>query len=94
MKSFTSGDSTSENTIFHAVGGNNGASPPRGSDHGDHDHHARHADHRPEQVLSVRSEPVHDHPRATDFWGLEDSLNRLRQLGLLPSHSSRPQDAG
>jgi len=28
-----------------------------------------------------------------DFWGLEDSLNSLRQLGLLPSRSSRPQDA-
>jgi predicted ester cyclase len=24
------------------------------------------------------------------FWGLEDSLNRLRQLGLLPSRSSQP----
>jgi predicted ester cyclase len=24
-----------------------------------------------------------------DFWGLEDSLNRMRQLGLLPSRSNR-----
>jgi predicted ester cyclase len=25
-----------------------------------------------------------------DFWALEDSLNRMRQLGLVPSQSSRP----
>ena len=24
-----------------------------------------------------------------DFWGLEDSLNRMRQLGLLPARSNR-----
>src|SRR5215207_9722438 len=24
-----------------------------------------------------------------DFWGLEDSMGRLRQLGLLPSHGTR-----
>jgi predicted ester cyclase len=25
-----------------------------------------------------------------DFWGLEDSMGRMRQLGLLPSRSSQP----
>jgi hypothetical protein len=24
-----------------------------------------------------------------DFWGLEDSMGRMRQLGLLPSHGTR-----
>lgn len=27
-----------------------------------------------------------------DFWALEDSLNRLRQLGLVPSRGGRPQE--
>jgi hypothetical protein len=27
--------------------------------------------------------------RFVDFWALEDSLGRMRQLGLLPSRSSR-----
>ena len=26
------------------------------------------------------------------FWALEDSLNRLRQLGLVPSRGGRPQE--
>jgi predicted ester cyclase len=25
-----------------------------------------------------------------DFWALEDSMSRMRQLGLLPSRSSQP----
>ena len=28
--------------------------------------------------------------KLVDFWGLEDSLRRMRQLGLLPSRSSQP----
>lgn len=28
------------------------------------------------------------------FWALEDSLNRSRQLGLVPSRSSRPKEDG
>ena len=27
--------------------------------------------------------------RFVDFWALEDSLNRMRQLGLIPSRSGR-----
>jgi predicted ester cyclase len=34
-----------------------------------------------EEVFFVRAEDG----RFVDFWGLEDSLGRLRQLGLLPS---------
>ena len=28
-----------------------------------------------------------------DFWGLEDSLGRLRQLGLLPPRSGQSEEA-
>src|SRR5215204_5135167 len=31
--------------------------------------------------------------RFVDFWALEDSLGRMRQLGLLPSRSSVSEDA-
>ena len=36
-----------------------------------------------EEVLFLRAEDG----KFVDFWALEDSLGRLRQLGLLPSHS-------
>src|ERR687889_198846 len=38
-----------------------------------------------EEVFFLRSEEG----RFVDFWWLEDSLNRIRQLGLLPSRSDR-----
>ncbi len=37
-----------------------------------------------EEVFFMRAEDG----RFVDFWALEDSLNRMRQLGLLPSRSS------
>ncbi len=33
-----------------------------------------------------------DDGRFVDFWALEDSLGRMRQLGLLPSRSSKPEE--
>jgi predicted ester cyclase len=38
-----------------------------------------------EEVFFLRVEDG----KFVDFWGLEDSLNRMRQLGLLPSPSNR-----
>jgi predicted ester cyclase len=38
-----------------------------------------------EEVFFLRVEDG----KFVDFWGLEDSLNRMRQLGLLPSRSNR-----
>ena len=38
-----------------------------------------------EEVFFLRVEEG----KFVDFWGLEDSLNRMRQLGLLPSPSNR-----
>jgi predicted ester cyclase len=38
-----------------------------------------------EEVFFLRVEEG----KFVDFWGLEDSLNRMRQLGLLPSRSDR-----
>ena len=38
-----------------------------------------------EEVFFVRAEGG----RFVEFWALEDSLGRMRQLGLLPSRSSR-----
>ena len=38
-----------------------------------------------EEVFFLRVEEG----KFVDFWGLEDSLNRMRQLGLLPSRSNR-----
>ena len=38
-----------------------------------------------EEVFFLRSEGG----RFVDFWVLEDSMGRMRQLGLLPSRSSR-----
>ena len=38
-----------------------------------------------EEVFFLRSEGG----RFVDFWALEDSMGRMRQLGLLPSRSSR-----
>jgi predicted ester cyclase len=38
-----------------------------------------------EEVFFLRVEEG----KFVDFWGLEDSLNRMRQLGLLPSQSNR-----
>jgi predicted ester cyclase len=38
-----------------------------------------------EEVFFLRAEGE----EFVDFWGLEDSLGRMRQLGLLPSRSSR-----
>ena len=38
-----------------------------------------------EEVFFLRVEDG----KFVDFWGLEDSLNRMRQLGLLPSQSNR-----
>ena len=40
-----------------------------------------------EEVFFLRVEDG----KFVDFWALEDSLNRMRQLGLLPSRSSRHQ---
>jgi predicted ester cyclase len=40
-----------------------------------------------EEVFFLRVEEG----KFVDFWALEDSLNRMRQLGLLPSRSSRHQ---
>jgi predicted ester cyclase len=37
-----------------------------------------------EEVFFVRAEDG----KFVDFWGLEDSLGRMRQLGLLPSNSN------
>jgi predicted ester cyclase len=37
-----------------------------------------------EEVFFVRAEDG----KFVDFWGLEDSLGRMRQLGLLPSRSN------
>ena len=37
-----------------------------------------------EEVFFIRVEDG----RFVDFWALEDSLNRMRQLGLIPSRSS------
>ena len=37
-----------------------------------------------EEVFFMRVEDG----RFVDFWALEDSLNRMRQLGLIPSRSS------
>ena len=42
-----------------------------------------------EEVFFVRVEDG----RFVDFWALEDSLNRMRQLGLIPSPSSGPEEA-
>jgi predicted ester cyclase len=39
-----------------------------------------------EEVLFLRAEGG----KFVDFWALEDSLGRMRQLGLLPSRSGRP----
>ena len=36
---------------------------------------------------------VEDDGRFVDFWALEDSLGRMRQLGLLPSRGSQPEEA-
>lgn len=38
-----------------------------------------------EEVFFLRAEDG----KFVDFWGLEDSLGRMRQLGLLPSRDSR-----
>ena len=38
-----------------------------------------------EEVFFLRAEDG----KFVDFWGLEDSLGRMRQLGLLPAHSTR-----
>jgi predicted ester cyclase len=38
-----------------------------------------------EEVFFLRVEEG----KFVDFWGLEDSLNRMRQLGLLPSRCNR-----
>jgi predicted ester cyclase len=38
-----------------------------------------------EEVFFLRAEGG----RFVDFWGLEDSLGRMQQLGLLPSRSNR-----
>jgi predicted ester cyclase len=38
-----------------------------------------------EEVFFLRVEEG----KFVDFWGLEDSLNRMRQLGLLPSQSNQ-----
>ena len=38
-----------------------------------------------EEVFFLRVEEG----KFVDFWGLEDSLNRMRQLGLLPSRTNR-----
>ena len=38
-----------------------------------------------EEVFFLRVEEG----KFVDFWGLEDGLNRMRQLGLLPSRSDR-----
>jgi predicted ester cyclase len=38
-----------------------------------------------EEVFFLRSEGG----RFVDFWGLEDSMGRMRQLGLLPSRRNR-----
>ena len=38
-----------------------------------------------EEVFFLRAEEG----RFVDFWALEDSLNRMRQLGLIPSRSGR-----
>jgi predicted ester cyclase len=38
-----------------------------------------------EEVFFLRAEDG----KFVDFWGLEDSMGRMRQLGLLPSHSGR-----
>ena len=38
-----------------------------------------------EEVFFLRVEDG----KFVDFWGLEDSMGRMRQLGLLPSHSTR-----
>jgi predicted ester cyclase len=38
-----------------------------------------------EEVFFLRVEEG----KFVDFWGLEDSLNRMRQLGLLPPRSNR-----
>ena len=38
-----------------------------------------------EEVFFLRVEEG----KFVDFWGLEDSLNRMRQLGLFPSRSNR-----
>ena len=38
-----------------------------------------------EEVFFLRVEEG----KFVDFWGLEDSLNRMRQLGLLPARSNR-----
>jgi hypothetical protein len=38
-----------------------------------------------EEVFFLRVEEG----KFVDFWALEDSLNRIRQLGLLPSRSDR-----
>jgi len=38
-----------------------------------------------EEVFFLRAEDG----KFVDFWALEDSMGRMRQLGLLPSHSTR-----
>jgi predicted ester cyclase len=40
-----------------------------------------------EEVFFLRVEDG----KVIDFWALEDSLNRLRQLGLVPSRGRRPK---
>ena len=43
-----------------------------------------------EEVFFLRAEGE----RFVDFWGLEDSLGRMRQLGLLPSEHGRGRGRG
>ena len=38
-----------------------------------------------EEVFFLRAEDG----KFVEFWGLEDSMGRMRQLGLLPSHGTR-----
>jgi predicted ester cyclase len=41
-----------------------------------------------EEVFFVRAEDG----RFVDFWALEDSMGRMRQLGLLPPRSDKPRE--
>jgi hypothetical protein len=43
-----------------------------------------------EEVFFVRTEDG----RFVDFWALEDSMGRMRQLGLLPSEHRRSEGQG
>ena len=43
------------------------------------------------EVEEVFFLPVED-GKFAEFWALEDSLGRMRQLGLIPSRSSQPEE--